>query len=259
MDCTQHLEAGLEDVHWNMDICDDGVEEVDAVFHVAFLRGVLANVHDALKYLLQIAVSKNPGIELANIGGIVEYSPHVLCLLQRPVRAALAAYSPVRVEGVSASLEASIESIQNERHNGGLAGCNVLAAVGEGGNDLEAPLEASCGPAVGCSIEDDSTFDRGQLTILGDALEKLVTCLGYFIGLLGQNQVVGHGPQTEYVLQGIFLQDPAYFLDSICSLYKRMFFVQLLDQFGELRGSSRHVGLDGIAGDLGDALQAIVG
>ena len=72
MDRAQHLETGPEDAHWNMNIGDDGVEEVYAVFHVAFLRGVLANVHNAPEYLLQIAVCKNPGIELANIGGIVE-------------------------------------------------------------------------------------------------------------------------------------------------------------------------------------------
>lgn len=72
MDRTEHLEASFENVDGDMDICDDGVEELDAVLHVTFLRRILTNVHGSLEDLFEIIVGENSGVELADVGGILE-------------------------------------------------------------------------------------------------------------------------------------------------------------------------------------------
>ncbi|KAJ8104662.1 hypothetical protein OPT61_g10636 [Boeremia exigua] len=128
MDCTEHLKTGLDDAERHVDEGDDGVEELDAVFHVDLLGGVLADVHDAVEDLLQVVVGEDAGVELADVGGVVEDAPQVLRLLQRAVDGALAGGLAVGVEGIAAGAEAGVEGVEQKRHDGGLAGGDVLPA-----------------------------------------------------------------------------------------------------------------------------------
>jgi hypothetical protein len=138
VDFTQNLETDSERASRYVYICDDGVEKLDAAFHVRSMRCGPADGYRPPYEKIQVVVGKDLGIKLADVGGILEGSEHVGDVRGRIGGTPLAVRLTLHAtESIAAGLEAAVQGGQNEGDNARLAGIDVAPIVGESGDDFK--------------------------------------------------------------------------------------------------------------------------
>jgi hypothetical protein len=243
-----------------MNIGDDGVEKLDAAFHIRPMSRSPADGNCAPYEEIKIVVGEDFGIELANIGGILECSEHVgdfwgwIGGTPLPV-----GFTPRATEGIATGLKAAVQGSQDEGDHSRLAGIDVASIVGEGGNDFKSPVEEAVVLAQTGSVKEEGALDAGQVGQGRAALQKLVPHLGDIVWLFGKEQVAGDRPQPQYVLHRVRLEDVAYLVHGHGPFGEWTIPVQLLDEAVKFGRSARHRLARPLACDLADALEGTVG
>jgi hypothetical protein len=131
--------------------------------------------------------------------------------------------------------------------------------VGEGGDDVKSSVEIAIVLAQTSSVEEQGALDAGQVGQGRAALQELVPHLCNLIWLLREEQVACDGPQAQYIVHRIRLEDVAYLIHGHGALGKRAIPVQLVNQVVQFWRAARHRLARPLAGDLADALEGTVG
>jgi hypothetical protein len=178
-----------------MDVGDDCIEKFDAALDIRSMSCSPADSDRPSYEKIQVVVGKNFGVELADVGSILEGSKHVCGFLGRvggtpfPIR-----FAPHAAEGITTSLEAAVQGGQDEGDHARLARINVAPMIGEGGNDFKSPVEEVVVLTQTSGVEEESALDAGQVRQGRTALQELVPRLCDIVWLFGKEQVACDRP-----------------------------------------------------------------